>query len=281
MAYKTVLVHCNDARRIARVTEAAATVAKRFQAHLVGVSVTPPVAVIPSGMPGTPDAIVLDDQCVAYRKDNPALRAAFEAAAGGSGLSIEWREADAGSSNVGDTVLQHARAADLIIAAQTEPGWQGSAQLDVADRLAVESGRPVLIVPNEGLHETYSRKILVAWNARREAARAVFDALPLLQRAREVKVIWVNPQEEDGAAMDVPAADICAALARHGVKCEATEAVRPHAGVGQTLLMRAAEYGSDLLVMGCYGHSRLREFVLGGASRHVLEHMTMPVLMSH
>ena len=81
--------------------------------------------------------------------------------------------------------------------------------------------------------------------------------------------------------MDVPAGDICAALARHGVKCEATEVAHPHTGVGRTLLARAAEYGSDLLVMGCYGHSRLREFVLGGASRHVLEHMTIPVLMSH
>jgi len=91
----------------------------------------------------------------------------------------------------------------------------------------------------------------------------------------------VNPQEEGGPSTDVPAADICAALARHGVRCEATEAVRPHAEVGETLLMRAAEYGADLLVMGCYGHSRLREFVLGGASRHVLQHMRMPVLMSH
>ena len=127
----------------------------------------------------------------------------------------------------------------------------------------------------------FGKKVLVAWNARREAARAVFDALPLLQQAQEVKVIWVNPQDEGGVASDVPAGDICAALARHGVKCEATEVARPQTNVGRTLLMRAAEYGSDLLVMGCYGHSRLREFVLGGASRHVLDHMTIPVLMSH
>ncbi len=127
----------------------------------------------------------------------------------------------------------------------------------------------------------FGKKVLVAWNARREAARAVFDALPLLQQADEVKVVWVNPQAEGAAPVDVPAGDICAALARHGVKCEATEVAHPRSGVGRTLLARAAEYGSDLLVMGCYGHSRLREFVLGGASRHVLEHMTIPVLMSH
>jgi nucleotide-binding universal stress UspA family protein len=123
--------------------------------------------------------------------------------------------------------------------------------------------------------------VLVAWNARREAARAVFDALPLLQRAKEVKVVWVNPQSEGELARDVPAADICTALARHGVKCEATQAVQPHSNVGRTLLMQAKDYGADLLVMGCYGHSRLREFVLGGASEYVLRHMTVPVLMSH
>jgi nucleotide-binding universal stress UspA family protein len=279
MAYQTVLVHCNDRRRIARVAEAAAEVAHRFQAHLIGVSVTPPVAIIPSGMPGAPDAIVLDEHCVAYRKDNPAMRAAFEAAAGGS--SAEWREVEADNATVADIVLQHARAADLVVAAQSEPDWQWTLYLDIADRLAVESGRPVLIVPNEGLHKDFGKRILVAWNGRREAARAVFDALPLLQRADEVKVAWVNPQDEGAAGVDVPAGDICAALARHGVKCEATEVVRPRGGVGGTLLTRAAEYGSDLLVMGCYGHSRLREFVLGGASRHVLEHMTIPVLMSH
>lgn len=281
MAYKTVLVHCNDRRRVVRVAEAAAEVAHRFRAHLAGISVAPPVAVIPSGMPGAPDAMVVDEHCVAYRKDNPAMRAAFEAAAGGRGSSADWREADAGNSSVADIVLQHAHAADLVVAAQSDPSWQWTAYLDVADRLAVESGRPVLIVPNEGSHRDFGKRVLVAWNARREAARAAFDALPLLQQAQEVKVVWVNPQDEGGSAGDVPAGDICAALARHGVKCEATEVARPQSGVGRTLLMRAAEHRSDLLVMGCYGHSRLREFVLGGASRHVLDHMTIPVLMSH
>src|SRR5882672_6689612 len=129
MAYKTVLVHCNDKRRIARVTEAAADVAHRFQAHLVGVSVTPPPAIIPSGMPGTPDAVVLDAHCVAYRKDAPAMRAAFEAAAAGQGVRTQWSEAEAGSSSVADIVLQHAHAADLVVAAQTDPGWQWTAYL--------------------------------------------------------------------------------------------------------------------------------------------------------
>jgi len=183
-------------------------------------------------------------------------------------------------ASVADVVLGHARTADIAVAAQSDRSWQSTLYLDVADRLAVESGRPVLIVANGPPRQGFGKRVLVAWNARREAARAVFDALPLLQRAEEVKAITVRPQEEQGSTVAAPAGDICAALARHGVKC-ASDSVGPRASVGHTLLTHATEYGSDLLVMGCYGHSRLREFVLGGASRHVLEHMAIPVLMSH
>ena len=281
MAYKTVLIHCNDKNCIRRVIAPAVQVAAQAQAHLVGMSVTPPVVIIPTGMPGAPDTMVVDDHCREYRKDNPDMKMAFEAAAVARNLVAEWLEADAGSMSVADTVLQHARTADLVVAAQTDAKWPGSMRLDIADRLVIGSGRPVLIIPNVGPQQELGKKVVVAWNGRREAARAVFDALPLLRRADEIKVVWVNPQSESELTQDVPAADICAALARHGVKCEATQAVRPHANVGSTLLAVAKDYGADLLVMGCYGHSRLREFVLGGASEHVLRHMTIPVMMSH
>jgi nucleotide-binding universal stress UspA family protein len=199
----------------------------------------------------------------------------------GRGFVAEWRDDDAAAFGVADCVLPYARAADLVVASQTDPAWAGSDRLDIANRLAMESGRPVLIVPNAGVHEQVGETVLVAWNGRREAARAVFDALPILQRAKSVKVVWVNPQSERETAQDVPAADVCAALARHAVKCEATEQVRPREGVGETLLGTAKDCNADLLVMGCYGHTRFREFVFGGASRHVLAHMSIPVLMSH
>jgi nucleotide-binding universal stress UspA family protein len=281
MTYKTVLVHCNDKSRMERVLGPAVEVAAQFNAHLIGLSIVPPVLVIPTGMPGTPDTVVVDEHCRAYRRDVPDMKAAFEAACRGRSLVAEWLDIDAGSRSVADTALEHARAVDLIVASQAEPKWPGTAHLDIADRLAVGSGRPVLVIPNAGEPRSVFGKALVAWNGRREAARAAFDALPLLRRAREVKVVWVNPQKESDVAGDVPTADICTALARHGVKCEATEAVRPHASVGQTLLLQAKGQGADLLVMGCYGHSRFREFVLGGASEHVLRQMTVPALMSH
>jgi nucleotide-binding universal stress UspA family protein len=281
MAYKTVLVHCNDKARLDRVLHYAAEVAGAFQAHLVGLSVTPPAMIVPAGMPGAPETVVVEEHCRIYRQGNPEMKAAFEAAGRARSLPAEWREVDAGAGSVADVAIEHAHAADLIVAAQTDRTWAGSGHLDVADQLVMESGRPVLIVPNQGERKALGRKILVAWNARREAARAAFDALPLLERAAEVKCIWINPQSEEAVARDVPAADICAALARHGVECEAAETVRPCSNVGRTLLASAQDFGADLLVMGCYGHSRLREFVLGGASEHVLKNMTIPVLMSH
>jgi nucleotide-binding universal stress UspA family protein len=232
-------------------------------------------------MPGAPDIMVIDEHCKAYRKDNPEMMAAFETAGRARNVALVWCVVDAGSTSVAEVVLQHARSADHVVVAQTDAKWPGSQRLDIADRLVLGSGRPVLIIPNEGRQRDVGERILVAWNARREAARAVFDSLPLLQRAKEVRVIWVNPESEGQLAQDIPAADICAALARHGVKCEATQAVQPRTNVGQTRLTHAKYCAADLLVMGCYGHSRLREFVLGGASEHVLRHMTIPVLMSH
>ena len=276
--YKTILVHINDDRRIERLLAPAVVLAEKFEAHLLALSVVPPIAVItePNGY-----SMVIDDHCKAYRERNPAMRAAFEAAVANRGFTTEWRDEDAGAFPVIDRVLPYARAADLNIANQTDRGWATSGWLDVADRLPIEAGRPVLIIPNTGTYARAGEKVVVAWNGRREAARAAFDALPMLRQAKEVRVVCVNPQSEDEPPGDIPAANICAALARHGVKCEATEQLRPKANVGETLLACAKESQADLLVMGCYGHTRLREFVFGGASRHVLNNMTIPVLMSH
>jgi nucleotide-binding universal stress UspA family protein len=277
--YKTILVHCNDQRRIRSLLAPAVGLAEISVAHLHALSVVPPIAVISGGAESSP--MVIDEHCKLYRDQNPTMRAAFDDAVRGRGLVPEWQDSEAGTYSVADCVLPYARSADLVIASQTDPAWLGSNWLDIADRLVLESGRPVLVVPNTGRHERLSGKVLVAWNGRREAARAIFDALPILQRAMDVKVVWVNPQSESDIAIDFPAADICAALARHSVKCEATQHVLPSAGVGETLSALATEFGADLLVMGCYGHTRLREFVFGGASRYILQNMSIPVLMSH
>jgi len=279
MSYKTILTHCNDKARLGRLVAVAAPLAAAFGGRLVGVSVIPPIAVIPAGVPGAADVIVIDQHAKAYQAENPAMKRAFEEAARAHNVAAEWREADAGSSTVARVVIGHARTADLIVALQTAPDWKGSLDLDIADRLALESGRPVLIVPNTGSHHAIPKRIVVGFTDRREATRAVFDALPLLQSADKVTVIEVDPKP--GPEIAEIRGALCATLSQHGVSCEQETAPSRHGNVGDGLLACCERTRADLLVMGCYGHSRLREFILGGASRHLLACMTLPLLMSH
>jgi nucleotide-binding universal stress UspA family protein len=279
MSYKTILTHCNDKERLSRLLGVAAPLAAAFGARLVGVSVIPPIVVIPAGVPGAAHVIVIDEHAKAYRAANPAMKCAFEEAARAHNVLAEWREGDAGSSTVVRVVMRHARAADLVVALQTASDWKGSLDLDIAERLALESGRPVLIIPNTGSQHLIPKRIVVGFTDRREATRAVFDALPLLQRADKVTVIEVDPKP--GPEIAEIRAALCATLSHHGVTCEADTTRSRHGNVGDALLACCERIKADLLVMGCYGHSRLREFVLGGASHHLLQGMTLPVLMSH
>ena len=169
MSYRTMLVHCNDKRRIEKLLAPTIGLAEEFQAHVIGLSIVPPVAVMSMGIPDGPP-IVIDDHCKLYREESLAMKVAFETAARGRTFVSEWRDDEADAFGVADRILQYARSVDLVIAAQTDPDRAGTEGLDVADRLAMESGRPVLIIPNAGAHAGVGEKVLVAWNARREAA---------------------------------------------------------------------------------------------------------------
>lgn len=279
MSYKTILVHLHDNTRRDTALAAGCGLARTFGAHLIGLSVQPPLVVVPSV--GGGDAIVIDDHRRGYVDDERRLRSAFDAAVAGQPFVAEWRAIDPGYDQAIDSVLDHGRSADLVIASQKDTDWHLTEHLEAPDRLVMECGRPVLLLPKSGEVHPFGERILVAWNGRRESARAVFDAVPLLQRAKEVIVVWLNPQDDGETAGDLPGVDICQALARHGVRCEATRNIRPAGDVGEALLTTAETQAADMLVMGCYGHSRLREYVFGGATRHVLNHMHIPVLMAH
>jgi hypothetical protein len=234
MGYKTILVHCNDGQRLTRLLDPAVALSAAFGARLVGVSVAPPIWVIPAGMPGTPDTIVIDEHAKAYRAENPAMKAAFETAASARNVTSEWREEDTDSSTVARAVMRHARTADLVIAWQAAPDRKGSSDPDFPDRLALERGRPVLIVPNTGSRHPDFKRIVVGWTDRREASRAVFDALPLLQRADKVTVVEIDP--ESGQAVT----GICATLVRHDVTCEPETAISRHGNVAMLSLHAAS-----------------------------------------
>jgi nucleotide-binding universal stress UspA family protein len=149
---------------------------------------------------------------------------------------------------------------------------------DVPIRLTLETGRPVLLVPADPKMTTVGQRITVAWNHSRESARAAFDALPMLQLAASVQILGINPTADNASG---PGEDLASALSRHGVNAHPTVANTAARGEGEELIAALARHESDMLVMGCYGHSRLREMVLGGVTKYVLAHANIPVLLSH
>lgn len=283
MAYKTIVAHLSAEHRARHLLGAAIALAKAQGAHLIGLAVLPPIIVVPGaeGMPGD----VVEEHRTLYTSEIERMRAIFSEMTAGSGLSSELQVLDGQVQNpfgdVASILVQRVRAADLTIASQANPDWHLSAYLDVIEPLVLESGRPVLVMPKASRHDNVGRHILVAYNGRREATRALWDALPLLAGAERVTLAWVDPETDAQAAKGAAAAEMAGALARHGVRCEEASPTGAAAGAGAALLTAAESHGCDMLVMGCYGHSRLREFIFGGATRHVLQHMTIPVLMSH
>lgn len=278
MPFKDVLVHVDNAKPCAARIEVAVQLAQAHQAHLVGLHIR--------GLPRVPSYVqaqygpeVVEIQNKYLLESSAQARELFEKHVAGTGIGYEWRSVE---GDLLDTVSLHARYADIAVVGQTDPeGEELNAGVPLADHLVVEAGRPVLVVPFAGRFPAVGSKVMVGWNASREATRAVNDALPILRMAKQVNVWAVNPTGGQYGHGEVPGADICLHLARHGVNavCEYIKAT--DIDVGNQLLSRAADDGVDMLVMGAYGRSRLRELVLGGATRHILRHMTVPVLMSH
>lgn len=280
MKSKTILVLLNDPRRAKRLLDAAVPLARANEAHLIGLSVMPPYVVLPAA-DGAGVTVTMEEHRELFRTDMAGIKSVFEASTSDLARPAEWRESDAGFDSVSARQLEHARAADLVVTSQVDATWGSSALHEDPERLIMESGRPVLLVPNEGRNALPARRVTVAWDGRREAARAVFDAVPVMGGADDVSLVWINPEKAGQRAGDLPGFDICAALSRHGIKSQMVEAHAIGGDVGAELLRQAKVQGADLLVMGCYGHSRLRELILGGASRHILSNMDLPVLMSH
>jgi len=173
----------------------------------------------------------------------------------------------------------HAYYADLVVVARPEPAGQTASPPGLAESLVMSSGRPIIVFPPRhtvsGIH-----RILVAWNATRESIRAVADAIPVLVKAKAVEVLVVDHQRRPEGHGQEPGADIARHLARHGAHVEVLRLSSDGKDVGRLLLSQAAAFGADLLVMGAYGHTHLREWMFGGVTRTVFYEAGLPVLMS-
>ncbi|HUC63451.1 MAG TPA: universal stress protein [Alphaproteobacteria bacterium] len=278
MAYKDLLVHLNDSKHRARRLDLAARLAEQFDAHLIGLYTVPDLYV-PGYLMAQMPADLMAVQQGAIDRARDAARAEFETRVRGGGIEAEWRALTGEPSSV---AAMHARYADLAVVGQGDPDEHLMAGEDeVPERVVLESGRPTLVIPYAGKFPKLGERVLVAWNASAPATRAVNDALPLMSNAKKVTILAINPEGGDSGHGEVPGADIALHLARHGIKAEASHVFADDIDVGDMILSRASDEGVDLIVMGAYGHARMRELVLGGATRDIFQHMTVPVLMSH
>ncbi|HEY7297031.1 MAG TPA: universal stress protein [Xanthobacteraceae bacterium] len=201
----------------------------------------------------------------------------FNAAVRGSGILAEARALTTTLTGAADLFGRIARRFDLSLIQQAEPG-KDSADPLVIEAALFDSGRPVLVVPYINQGGARFDRILVCWDGSRGAARAIGDAMPFIERSKAVEIVIVGDRPK---SREIPGADIAQNLARHGAKAEVREIVAPDMDAGNVILSHAADSSADLMVMGGYGHSRLREFVLGGVTRTILSSMTLPTLISH
>ncbi|HJV53174.1 MAG TPA: universal stress protein [Noviherbaspirillum sp.] len=279
MSYKTILVHVDDAKGATARIELAARLALLDDAHLIGSAMTGVSRYLIDAAMANAGMASIEPYLDALRQRTERTLVPFEEAARRLGVrSIEKRTTDDDATS--GLALQ-ARYCDLLVLGQYDPDGQAPpTYANLPEYAAINGGAPVLIVPYSGDHHSAGRRALVAWNGSIEAAKAVRSALPLLRRAEMVEVAVFNPATQGEAHGEQPGADIALYLARHGIRVDVLQEAT-HTDVGDALLSLAANLNSDLLVMGCYGHSRFREVLLGGATRTMLRTMTLPVLMEH
>jgi nucleotide-binding universal stress UspA family protein len=274
---KDIVVNLSVGEKAGPAGDYAISVAAAFDAHLAGIAFLYDPIMPVSGAGYIPADVIATQE----RDSQEATRSAldrFTAACRRAGIAAEPLTLSTSFAGVGEQFGRIARRFDLSIVGQAEPETSEAEEI-VAESALFESGRPLILVPYIQKAPLKLDRVMVCWDGGRAAARAIADAMPLLRRAGHVDVVIVT--DERGKRDQIEGADMGAHLARHGLNVEVTRTALGDIDVADVILSRAADMSTDFIVMGGYGHSRLREFVLGGVTRSILRSMTVPVLMSH
>ena len=276
-SYAQLLVHLDPSAQASARLHIAGLLATLFGATVTGLyaatSSQAGLAFAPEAGPEMVRALIaVDDNNLAQ------ARAAFETSQANAPTRAKW--AQVSDAAIVTAFVEQALFADLLVLGQADPSRSGTLHVtgDFVESIVVESGKPALLLPYFGAPPNVGRTVVIAWKPTREAARAVAAAMPFLQRAVAVHVVSWDAHEEaiGGERLDLPGY-----LKLHGIEASFHRQGAETNDMGELLLSRAFDLQADLLVMGCYGHSRAREWVLGGVSRTILQSMTLPVLMAH
>ncbi|OCW58898.1 universal stress protein [Hoeflea olei] len=279
MAYHTILAVLATEADVAPVTRAIADFAAGSSVHLIGCHGEPSQFVVLSAPIDVPDATTI---AALYEQADARMREvgdAFSKACDTAGLSHEWRPVRSPAGDSALSALVSARSADLVVVRQPDR----SANEDMAsniEALLFEGGRPVLFLPPSGKLAAPIRRIVIAWDGSREAARAAHDALPLLKAAEAVDIVIVDPDKLPDIDAPLAGTDLAACLSRHGIHANVTTTSRGGGSTAKAIMAQATASNADLVVMGAYTHQRLREWLFGGVTRAFLENAPVAVLMS-
>ena len=274
---KDILVNLSYGTSQDGVSNYALSVAETFGAHIVGAAFAYPVMASGVGL-GLPTNYIRVQQAEAQERAE-SVAAAFDEAMRRTGVSAETRRFEAGIGDVPTQFAHIARRFDLSVIGQFERDRGQPTTNIVIEEALFESGRPVLIVPFIQKDRLKLDHVMVCWDGSRAAARAVGDAMPFLTRSGKASIVVADIQ--NAKSIDLPGADMATHLTRHGVNVTIERIPVSKIDVSNAILSYAADTYPDLIVMGGYGHSRLREFILGGTTRGMLASMTKPTLMSH
>jgi nucleotide-binding universal stress UspA family protein len=259
------------------VANYAISVAEAFNAHLAGIAFVFDPIVPVSGIGYVPPEVI-DMQVADNQSSSKAAVDRFSAAASGAGISAESISLNSSAAGSGERFGHIARRFDLAIVGQADPEANSIEEI-IAESTLFESGRPMIVVPYIQKGPLKLDLIMVCWDGSRPAARAIADAMPFLEKAKRVELVIVS--NDGGKKDEIEGADMGQHLARHGLNVEVKRIDNADIDIADALLSHAADSGADFIVMGGYGHSRLREFVLGGVTHSILRSLTVPALLSH
>lgn len=275
MSYKTILLHlANDASHMARI-EAAVDLAERFRAHVRALYIANPVS-MPAEIEGRgASQVFIEEATERARATAETVKVELKARMDAKKLSFEWWSAEGDHL---DLLAEHALYVDLAIVSHSRAELiEDRIVFHVPEHLPLVVGCPVVILPAEGFRAAIGRHVMIAWKPCIEAARAVNLALPLLKQAEKTTILSILAEPQTPS----PAAQLGVMLGRHGIKPAIITDTSGAQYPGEAILVHARDMQADALVMGAYGHSRLREMVLGGVTRHVLMNAKIPMLLAH
>ena len=290
MTYKSIFLVLDNSSASENSQEIALSLAQRFDAQITALSLAIEPIVPSIGMhPVLLDALEIQRQ--ASIKEAQRLQYSFEDAAINANVNFESRTEICPLNDCAKAIFQFSLCSDLVVMCASAPDEDRLGSNNFAEKLMSITARPVLVVPpRSGPNETLERgsiqtqlgrRIIIAWNASREAARAASEALPLLKQAETVRVICIDLEGGIHSEVTSLGTDLARFLARHDCNVETRTLKTKSGDVGEALIAETAEFGADLLVMGAYGHSRLRELALGGVTQAIFKSLRTPVLMAH